>query len=154
MDMPKPTEQHKKLAKFEGTWVGQEKNFPSPMMPQGGNTTARWTFKMGLGGFFLIHDYQQETGGHASYQGHALYGWDGEKNRYTMYWFDGMGGTPEVIPGKWEGNGLVFEQATPGRGTMRYTHRWEGDDKFTFLMENAEDGKTFRPTTEGHFTRK
>jgi len=76
MEMPKPQDQHKKLEMLAGTWTGEEKLYPSPWDPKGGTATSRVEARIGLGGFFLISDYEEKREGKVAYQGHGVYGWD------------------------------------------------------------------------------
>src|SRR5713226_4309823 len=79
--MMKPTEQHRKLEKLAGTWVGEEKMYPGPWDPKGGKAKSRQTARVDLDGFFVITDYQQERDGKTSYRGHGVYGYDANRKQ-------------------------------------------------------------------------
>lgn len=154
MDMPKPLDEHKKLAALAGSWSGEETLFPSPWDPKGGKGTGRIEARLACDGFFLVTDYVEERGGQAVYRGHGVYGWDPGEKCYTMYWVDSIGSPSSVCKqGRWNGNTLVFEQMSP-MGRHRYTYTFEGEGRYTFLIENSQDGKQWAPFMEGKYRRK
>jgi hypothetical protein len=63
MDMPRPTEEHRRLTAFAGSWTGDERLHPSPWDAKGGPATTKVDARMGLDGFALIQDAQQEREG-------------------------------------------------------------------------------------------
>ena len=154
MDMPKPSDEHRKLKAFAGTWSGEEKIFPSPWDAKGGSATSRFQARVDLDGFFVIADYVQERGGQASYRGHGVFGYDPQQKCYTMHWFDSMGsGTPEPARGRWEGSRLTFQNTNP-MGQSRYSYVFEAENSFRFIIENSRDGKNWATFMEGKYTRK
>ena len=154
MEMCKPQEQHLKLKSLEGTWVAEEKMYPSPWDPKGGTALGRIVSRIDLDGFFLVSDYVQERGGQVSYRGHGVYGWNGPASRYTMHWFDSMGSPAgEPALGTWEGNRLTFGMQSP-MGHHRYAYEFEGEGKYHFKLEHSQDGKAWTTFMEGHYTRK
>jgi len=154
MEMPKSTEQHRKLQTLAGTWTGEETMFPSPWDPQGGKATGRIVSRIEVDGFFLISDYVQERGGHPSYRGHGVFGWDGDQKRYTMHWFDAMcAPSAEPAKGTWEGNRLVFQHQSP-MGHGRLTYDFQGEGRYAFRMEHSEDGSKWTTFLESVYTRK
>lgn len=153
MEMPKVNEHHKRLHALVGQWKGQEKIFPSPWNAQSSTTTSRSTARMDLGGFFLVMDYVQESNGQESFRGHGVYGWDPRQQKYTMHWFDVMGGDPGAPPlGTFEGNTLCF-QHQHHCGHSRYTYIIDGPDAYTFRLENSKDGVNWTPFMEGKYQR-
>jgi hypothetical protein len=157
MEMPKPTEQHKKLYRFSGNWVGDEKLNPSPWGP-GGTRTGRLTGRLDIEGFFVIQDYIQENEGRACYHGHGIFSWDETQKCYAWYWFDSMGFVPPAPSrGKWEGDTLMFEHepgGADGERRGRYTYRWSGDDAYYFKIENSTDGgQTWMTFMEADYRR-
>ncbi len=67
MEMPKPTEAHRRLHAFLGEWEGEEKLSPSPWGP-GGTAHGRSICRLDLDGFFVIQDYVEEKDGRTSYR--------------------------------------------------------------------------------------
>ena len=51
MEMPKPTDVHKKLERLAGKWKGEEKMYPSPWDPNGGIAVGRVNNRPALDGF-------------------------------------------------------------------------------------------------------
>jgi hypothetical protein len=140
MEMPKPGAAHEKLARFVGKWTIAETMHPSPWDPKGGTADGRTEYRLACDGFFLVCDYDQLRGGEVTFSGHGVYGWDAEKKKHTMHWFDSMGmdpGAPAL--GDFEGDTLVFQHATR-MGHARYTYRFESRDRFTFRIESSRDG--------------
>lgn len=154
MDMPRPSDAHRKLQALAGAWKAEEQIFPSPWDPKGGPALGKITARTDLDGFFLISDYVEERNGRISYRGHGVYGWDEKNQTYTMYWFDSMGGGgySEPTRGTWEGNTLTFQNQTP-IGHTRYVYAFESEGRYTFRIENSGDGREWKTFMEGRFVR-
>ena len=153
MEMPRPTEQHRKLQALVGDWVGEETLHPTPGSPHGGNATTRIRSRIDLDGFFLVTDHEQKRGGQVTYRGHGVLGWDHRQQRYTMHWFDIMGGDPGAPAlGTWDGNKLCF-QHQHHMGHSRYTYGFEHDGKYTLKIEFSQDGRDWMPFLDGNYTR-
>ena len=151
--MMKPTDQHRKLEKFSGTWIGEETIYPSPWDTKGGKAKSRQTGKVDLDGFFAIVDYQQERDGKTSYRGHGVYGYDGNRKQYAMFWFDSMGMiAPEPAWGQWEGDTLSFQSKSP-MGQGRYSYKFNSDGSVDFKIENSQDGKSWKPFLDAKYRR-
>ena len=63
MEMPIPSDGHRKLEKIAGQWEGEETMHPSPWDLQGGKATGHIRSRVALSGFALINDYEQERDG-------------------------------------------------------------------------------------------
>ncbi len=96
MEMPKPTEAHRRLERLVGAWTGQERLHPSPWDPSGGPAVGHVENRAALDGFAVIHDYEQERNGTVTYRGHGIYTWDSTRRQYMMHWWDSMGFPPNV----------------------------------------------------------
>lgn len=152
MEMPKPGEAHRQLARFVGEWTVQETMHPSPW-GEGGEASGRSVSRLGCDGFFVITDYEQHRDGEVSFRGHGVYGWDPKAERYTMHWFDSMGmdpGAPAL--GTFEGDTLTFENEG-SQGRSRYVYRFESDDRFTFSIESSRDGGEWKSFMDSVYTR-
>ncbi len=152
MEMPKPTEAHRKLEALVGEWAGDEILFPSPWAPEERRATGRTTARMGIDGFFLLTDYTESRDGEVMFRGHGVYGFDVRRQRYTMHWFDSMGMPPNETLGTWEGDTLTFTNQSE-MGHARYSHAMPDADHYVFRIETSRDGATWQPMMEGRYTR-
>src|SRR5689334_22163707 len=91
MEMPKPTDAHKKLNWLTGNWAGEEKMFPSPWDPKGGMAKARIHNRSAIDGFNVVQDYEQEHGGAVNFRGHGVFSYDANQKCYVLHWWDSMG---------------------------------------------------------------
>lgn len=152
MQMPKPTDQHRKLEAFVGQWRGDETLHPSPWMPEERKAIGRFSARMGVDGMFLVTDYEEERDGEVFFRGHGVYGWDAGEERYTMYWFDSMGASPRRTLGVWEGDTLTFENEGPD-GRARYVYEFGGPDSYSFRILASKDGAEWSTFMEGTYRR-
>jgi hypothetical protein len=150
MDMPKPTEAHRRLAALAGRWSGEEILHPAPWQPERRTALGHFDNRVGIDGMFLINDYREERDGQVIFRGHGVYGWDAERERYTMYWFDSAGVPPRQILGRWQGETLTFEAEGP---SVRYVYTVPGADRFTFRIERLVEGERWEPVLEGDYRR-
>ena len=154
MEMPKPQEEHQRLARLAGSWVGEEKLYPSPWDPQGGTAVAAVETRLALDGFFLITDYTETRGGQVTYQGHGVHSYDRAEKCFVMFWFDSMGDvSPVPAKGRWDGNRLVYAHQTP-IGHSRYSYDFQGEGRYRFMIENSQDGKEWVPFMEAQYHRR
>lgn len=153
MEMPKPTEQHRKYQSMVGTFKGDETLHPMPWEPKMVKVASKSVNRLDLDGFFLIIDHEQTRDGRIAYRGHGVYGFDAGKSKWTMYWFDVMGcGFNAPALGTWEGNTLRYEHAHE-RGHSRYTYKFEKEGQYTLAIEMSQDGKSWTPFLTGTYTR-
>jgi hypothetical protein len=154
MEMPKPTEEHRKLHVLAGDWVGDEKLSPSPWGP-GGPAVGRYRGRVDMDGFFVVQDYVEEKDGRTVFRGHGVFGYDAQAKEYIWYWVDSMGFPPAAPSrGRWEGDTLTFRSISP-QGEGRYTYRFDGDSAYHFRLENSFDGgKTFTLLMEGSYRKQ
>ena len=141
MEMPQPSDGHRKLEMLVGDWEGPEVLSPSPWGP-GGPAVGKMKVRLDVDGFFVIQDYFEEKDGRAVFRGHGVFGYDAQADTYAWFWFDSMGFVP-VGParGKWVGDTLLLETKTE-KGWGKYTHRFAPDGAYTFSIENSFDGGT------------
>jgi Protein of unknown function (DUF1579) len=152
MEMPKPTDGHRKLEKMAGEWSGKETMYPSPWDPKGGVASARLKSQMALGGFALVSDYEQERDGTVTYQGHAVYTYDPNEQTYSLHWFDSMGSPAEAFRGKFEG-GVLTLLSRNARGHARMSYDLSGKDALKSKMEVSEDGENWTTFFDGEYRR-
>jgi hypothetical protein len=153
MEMPKPGAEHEKLKALVGNWKAQETMAPSPWDPKGGEAEASSVAKLGLDGMFVIAEYEQQRGGHVTYRGHGVFGWDAGQKSYTMYWFDSMGSDPGgPARGSWEGDTLTFQMQSK-MGHSRYTYRFRSADEYAFEIHMSRDGETWNRWIDSVYRR-
>jgi hypothetical protein len=154
MEMPRPTEAHRRLHALAGTWSGGEKMHPSPWDPQGGAAEGRVENRVALDGFALVQHYEQRRGGRTSFTGHGVFSWDAAAGRHQMHWWDSMGSPVNVFTGAMVGDRLVLEcpqGAGASRATFDLAHAAHG--RYSFLMEVSPDGAQWFPFMEGNYRR-
>lgn len=150
--MPEPTLHHKKLEALVGTWAGEEVLHPSPWSPEMRHATGRFSMRMAVDGLFLVSDYEEARNGLVVFRGHGVYGWDTKRERYTMHWFDSMGGSPNETLGVWQGNELAFTNSGE-MGHGRYVYTVIDADHIDFRIDTSKDGASWSCLMEGHFAR-
>ena len=152
MDMPTPTEAHKKLEKLAGSWTGQDILHPSPWDPKGAEATGRVERRMALDGFVLLEDYEQERDGKISFRGHGVYSYDPVEGRYVVHWWDSMGMRVNVYHGQFDGD--VFQTVSEQEnGHSRITIELTEHGKARFLMEHSPDGREWSRCMESVYER-
>jgi uncharacterized protein YodC (DUF2158 family) len=152
MDMPTLTPGHKKLEKFSGNWLGEEKMYPSKWDPKGGVATGKMITRLDLGGFASISDYVQERGGKVTFTGHSVTTFDPKTGLYTMHWFDCVGSEPEMFTGKFEGETIVLGHGGPGMHA-RMTYDFSHSPEMRSKMEMSKDGREWMTLFDGRYTR-
>lgn len=151
MGASRPTDAHRRLAVFAGTWVAEERLFPTPSDPRGGRARGQITARVGLDGLVLLSDYEREQDGAVVYRGHGVHGWDAERERYTLCWFDTAGGAFEhFAAGMWGDDDLTYEIELP-RGHVRHVYTPEAEGGFLFRIDVSKDRRLWHPFLEGTY---
>lgn len=153
MDMPQPTEHHRKLEKLAGTWRGEEKLHPSPWDPQGGMAEGRVVNRIALDGFILVQDWEQARGGMITFRGFGVLTYDVGERCYVMHWWDSMGMAPNVFRGNFEGDVLSLACETP-MGRNRAVWDFDKPGSYTFRLEMSQDGQQWATFMEGGYVRE
>ena len=153
MEMPKPTDAHKKLQRFAGRWSGEEKIYPSAFDPKGGTSIARVNNRAALDGFTVVQDYEQEINGTLNFRGHGVFSYDPNRQSYFMHWWDSMGMPMSEFKGTFEGNVLTLVQQH-AHGVNRAVFDLFEEGKYKFRMEVSQDGKQWQPFMEGTYRRE
>jgi hypothetical protein len=152
MDIPKPSAGHLALRKMEGSWEGQETMHPSQWDPKGGAAIGRNRHTLGLGGFALIIDYEQERDGKVTFTGHGVYTYDPSKNQYCLHWFDCLGSPPEVFVGGFDGDVMTLTHGGPGMHA-RMTYDLSIPNTLRGQMEMSPDGEEWKVLFEAVYKR-
>jgi hypothetical protein len=148
MDMPKPGPEHERLAKFAGTWNGEEKMHPSPWDPKGGVASASIVNRVACDGFYVVGDYEQERHGVVTFRGHSVWGFDPKSQEVVLHWFDSMGMGDDVFRGKFRGEVLTLECRNP-MGHHRLSYDFSEKDTLRSRMESTQDGKEWNAMFDG-----
>jgi len=152
--MSVPTDEHKRMSKLAGTWIGDDTLMPSPWLPKGGKAIGRMTARMALGGFHLIMDWTQERDGKVNFEGHGVLSWDPRGKCYTMAWFDCQGiEHGDKCFGPWEADTLVLTHEAKHLGHSRQVYVI-GDGVYRFKLESSQDGKKWDTFMEGVYKRQ
>jgi hypothetical protein len=153
MDMPKPTDAHRKLERIVGHWIGEERMNPSPWDPAGGTAVGHVVNQVALDGFVVVQDYEQERNGSITFRGHGVFSWDATEQGYVLHWFDSMGMPPNVFRGSFEENVLTLS-GKDQQGLSRVTFDFSRDGQYTFRMEVSPDGSEWFTFMEAEMTRQ
>ena len=106
--IPQPGPEHQKLKELEGTWDAVVKAGPE-------ESKGTVTFKMDLGGLWLVSDFKGEFGGQ-KFQGRGLDSYDPIKKKYVSVWVDSMSTAPMVSEGTFDKDGKVMTMTGEGPG--------------------------------------
>jgi hypothetical protein len=153
MEMPRPTDAHRRLERIVGRWSGEERLYPSPWDPQGGTALGRIDNRLAMDGFAVVQDYEQERNGVITFSGHCVFRWDDAEQCYILHWFDSTGMPPDVFRGTFEDNVLTATTQGPkGWSRCTFDHRQEGH--YSFRMEVSQDGAQWHTFMDGTYTRE
>jgi hypothetical protein len=128
-EAPRPGPEHELLKKWEGTW--------DITMMKDVETKGTATFKMELGGLWLVGSLEGELGG-AKYSGKLLETYDPKKEKYVGVWIDSRSTSPLIMEGSYDGQmkrRTVVAKA-PSVGSTSYIFAavsvWRDDDTVDF----------------------
>ena len=79
---PKPGAEHEHLKQMEGTW-------DATIKAGGQESKGTMTYKMGMGGYWLVSHFQGEFGGQ-KFEGRGMDTYDPFKKKYVSAWADSM----------------------------------------------------------------
>jgi Protein of unknown function (DUF1579) len=136
----KPGTEHEMLKAAEGTWDATVK-------AMGSESKGSVTFKMALGGLWLLEDFKGDVGGFA-FEGHGATSYDPMKKKYVNVWIDSMVTSPMVSEGTYDKSTKTLTMAgdmpTPDGKSMKVTMKTVFNDANTktFTLTGAgPDGK-------------
>ena len=101
-ELPKPGKEHDHLNRLVGTWDAETES---------GNGTM--TYKMGLGGLWLIGDFEGEFGG-MKFQGKGLDTYDSATKKYRSVWVDSFSTAPRTMEGNLDNDNKVMTMTGEG----------------------------------------
>ena len=147
-ELPKPGKEHDHLKRLVGTWEADTESGKGTM-----------TYQMGVGGLWLIGDFEGEFGG-IKFQGKGLDTYDPATKKYRSVWVDSFTTTPRIMEGNLDKDNKVMTMTGEGAGhegkTARFKSITEIKDADTvnfnlFMVEN--DGKE-QPVVKITYKRK
>jgi hypothetical protein len=113
---PKIGPEHKVLQRLVGSW-------DVSMKFGGGESKGTMTWKMELGGLWLVSSLESDLGGQKFY-GKGLDTYDAKKKKYVAYWFDSMGTTPLALEGTYDKSKKTLTMAGKGPGPDGKVTTW------------------------------
>lgn len=129
-EMPKPGPEHKLLKEREGTWE-------TTMKAGGMESKGTVTYKMELGGFWLVGAMESELFG-AKFSGRSLESYNPAKKKYVSVWVDSMSAAPVTTEGTYDTEKKAFVMAGEGPGrdgsATKYRSVTKMPDKDTLEM--------------------
>src|SRR5262249_17361994 len=81
------------------------------------------TFKMELGGLWLVGSMESDLGGQKFY-GKSMDTYDAEKKKYVEVWFDSMSTTPMTMEGTYDAGKKTLTMVGQGPGTDGKSTTW------------------------------
>src|SRR5262249_39973388 len=120
---PKPGPELEHLKKMEGTWEATVKS-------GGPESKGTMTYKMDLGGLWLVSDYQGEFAGQ-KFQGRGMDSYDPNKKKYVGVWVDSMSTSPMITEGIYD----------PAKKTLTMTGEGPGQDGKPMKMKMVTEIK-------------
>jgi hypothetical protein len=93
-DFPKPGPEHEQLKKLEGNW-------DTTFKMAGQESKGKATYKMEVGGLWLVSTYDGEMAG-AKFYGHGLDSYDPGKKKFVSVWVDNMVTSPMTMEGTYD----------------------------------------------------
>ncbi len=93
-EAPKPGPEHEMLKKKEGTWT-------TVMKSGGAEFKGTVTYKMELGGLWLVGSQESDLGGQ-KFHGKSLDSYDAASKKFVGVWADSMGTRPMTLEGTYD----------------------------------------------------
>jgi hypothetical protein len=147
-ELPTPGKEHERLKQLVGTW--------DAVTDYGKGTM---TFTMGLGGLWLIGDFEGEFGG-LKLQGKGLDTYDSATKKYRSVWVDSFTTGPRILEGNLDKDNKVMTMTGEGPGhdgkpgKFKSVTEFKDADTMNFtLFMLDKDGKE-QPTVKITYKRK
>lgn len=135
-EFAKPGPEHERLKKMEGKW--------DLVMKAGGmESKGTATYKMELGGLWLVSDLDCDLGG-LKFQGKGLDTYDPAKKVYRSVWVDSMAPGVMIMEGNYDKAGKALTMVGDGPTPDGKTGKWKSvstmpdDDTLNFTMYVAD----------------
>lgn len=152
MNLPAPTEFHRKLLAFVGDWGGEEELHDDMRWAARGRLAGRSTVRAALEGLAVVADYEQSRNGRVVFRGHGLVTYDTERASYVLHWFGGTGGRILTLNGDFNGDVLTLAMAAPPN-RFRLSCDVVEAGQLRSRLETSDDGKDWRLLFQGTYRR-
>jgi hypothetical protein len=148
----KPTGEHERLGRFEGSWIGMGHTHPSPWGP-GSAATSSWVGRFDPPRLNLIVDYLEHREDGSRFDAHGVMTVDPADGQVLWYLFDSFG-YPPLTPyrGAWSDTRLVLDKQTP-RGLGRTCFQLSDGQFLQEIESKVIDAPAFVPVSTMRFTR-
>lgn len=121
-EMPKPGPEHEVLKALVGTWE-------TSMKAEGKDNKGTVTYKMELGGFWLVGSMQSELFG-TRFQGKSLESYHPAKKKYVSVWVDSMSTAPVIMEGTYDQKTKTMTMTGEGPGMGGKITKYRSVSKF------------------------
>jgi hypothetical protein len=132
---PEPGPEHKKFQDFVGTW-------DCTCEHKGKTSSGTMTYKVGLGGLWLLEHFQGEFEG-KKFEGMGCMSYDAAKKAYVSAWVDSMSTSPMISEGNFDKSGkkmtMKGQMPMPDGKTAASTMVTEIKDKNNMVMTMSCD---------------
>src|SRR5438132_12172911 len=130
----KPGPEHKKLHAMVGIW-------DATIHSKEGDSKGTMTYKMGLGGLWLLESFESDFGG-MKFEGRGATSYDPAKKKYVNVWIDSMSASPMISEGIYDSQGrMVMKGEMPQGGkttTVTMTSEMKDNDNMVFTMTSPK----------------
>lgn len=151
MEIPKPTDAHRKLQSLVGIWKAEEKMFP-PLDPKGVMVVSHVNNQSALDGLAVIQDYEVSMEGIVNFRGHGIFTWDPISQLYVLHWFDSMEPGANVFQGSFDNKKLLMTNKSE-QGYARASWEIISDKSYIYKLEASSDGNQWQAMVEGSYSR-
>ena len=149
-----PSEEHKMLARDEGTWTVEMKMMTpngEPMVMPGKEVNT-----MTLNGLWMMSEFES-----GPFQGRGQFGWDPVKKKFIGTWIDNMNPYLTVQEGTYDkeaGALVMFSKGinpeTQKMEKMKSVTKFTGEDKKHFVMSRNTGGDQWEVMFEINYVRE
>jgi hypothetical protein len=115
-EAPRPGPEHKVLKTREGTW-------DTTLKAGGMEHKGTVTFKMELGGLWLVGSLESDLGGE-KFSGRSMDTYDAKTKQYVSVWFDSMSTTPLTMKGTYDKDKKTLTMVGQGPGMDGKVTTW------------------------------
>jgi hypothetical protein len=157
-EIPKPTAEHNRMTRAEGTWDASVEVSIGPPGTPPQLSKAVETNRLCCGGLWLVTEFKSIPGS-APFEGHGITGYEPAKKKYVSTWVDSDLTTPMVSEGAYDAAGmtLTLRGSTTSKGKTlqwRSVEAWKNDDtrQFTMFMRGPNGKET--PSLNVTYTRR